>query len=188
MQHKDKMKKIKFNAAFAGLMLAGAAFCALPSCANSARQEAIEDTAVEAAEETADVTTATADPQSMDAFATATKGKEVKTTQSGLRYAILEEGDGASPSASDEVTVLYTGMLPDGTVFDSTDKHGGEPISFPLANVISGWTEGLQLMKTGGEAVFYIPAELAYGPQGIPGVIPGNSPLIFTVKLIGINK
>lgn len=175
--------------AFAGIMSAGASLCAFSSCTGSKdQQDKIADTAIQAAEETTETVTETGNPTSDDAFAAAAKGKEIITTPSGLKYAILEEGNGASPAASDEVTVYYTGMLPDGTVFDSTDKHGGEPISFPLNQVIAGWTEGLQLMKTGGEAVFYIPAELGYGPQGIPGVIPANSPLIFNVKLVKIGK
>lgn len=182
------MKKNIINAAFAGIMLAGASLC-VQSCAGSkAEQDQIADTAVQAAEETTETVTETGDPAYDDAFAAATQGKEVKETKSGLKYAVLEEGDGPSPTAQDEVTVYYTGMLTDGTVFDSTDKHGNEPISFPLSQVIPGWTEGLQLMKTGGEAVFYIPSELAYGPQGIPGVIPANSPLVFKVKLVKIGK
>lgn len=178
------MKKSKISATFAGVMFAGVALFAITSCSgNNQREEAIASTAVEAAEVTSETVTANTDPSKIDAFATYSKGKDVKTTPSGLKYAILEEGEGASPTASDNVTVFYTGMLPDGTVFDSTDKHGGEPISFPLNQVIPGWTEGLQLMKRGGKAVFYIPAELAYGAQGIPGVIPPNSPLVFTVEL-----
>ena len=108
------------------------------------------------------------------------------TTTSGLKYMILREGDGKSPTAEDMVTVHYTGQLLDGTVFDSSYQRG-EPAAFPLNRVIPGWTEGLQLMKENGKAVFYIPSNLAYGEQGAPGAIPPNSDLIFTVELIKVN-
>lgn len=111
----------------------------------------------------------------------------VHTTASGLQYRVRQAGNGAKPGATDVVSVTYTGRLIDGTVFDSTDKHGGEPISFPLNQVIAGWTEGLQLMQEGAEYTFYIPAELAYGAHGSPGAIPPHSTLIFDVKLIKVN-
>ena len=106
-------------------------------------------------------------------------------TASGLKYVIAKEGNGKSPKATDVVTVHYVGTLTDGTKFDSSIDRG-QSIDFPLNRVIPGWTEGLQLMKEGGEAVFYIPSNLAYGPQELPG-IPANSPLIFWVQLIRVN-
>ncbi|MDE6510795.1 MAG: FKBP-type peptidyl-prolyl cis-trans isomerase [Muribaculaceae bacterium] len=110
-----------------------------------------------------------------------------QTTPSGLKYVTVVEGTGASPKETDVVTVHYTGRLLDGTVFDSSVQRG-EPTSFPLQMVIKGWTEGLQLMKVGGQTVFYIPSDLAYGPQGTPGgPIGPNADLIFEVQLLGID-
>lgn len=121
-------------------------------------------------------------------FADSNKGK-YKTTKSGLKYVMTKEGTGKSPKATDHVTVKYTGRLLNGTVFDSTDNNGGQPISFGLNQVIAGWTEGLQLMKEGGSMVIYIPSALAYGPNGTPGgPIGPNEDLIFTIDLVGVNK
>lgn len=115
------------------------------------------------------------------------KKENVKTTASGLQYIVEKEGEGAQPTAEDEVTVHYTGKLLNGTVFDSSVNRG-EPATFPLNRVIPGWTEGVQLMKEGGKYTFFIPSDLAYGPQGIPNVIPPHSTLIFEVELIKVVK
>lgn len=112
----------------------------------------------------------------------------VITTPSGLQYQVMTEGAGASPKATDNVKVHYTGMLLDGTVFDSSVQRG-EPISFPLNGVIPGWTEGVQLMKVGSKHRLFIPSDLAYGPNGIPGSPIGpNATLVFEVELLGINQ
>lgn len=114
------------------------------------------------------------------------KAKEgVKTTDSGLQYLVVKEGSGKAPVATSSVTVHYEGTLLDGSVFDSSYKRG-EPATFTLNQVISGWTEGLQLMKEGGTFMLYIPSNLAYGdsPRSPGGP---NSTLIFKVELIKVN-
>ena len=109
------------------------------------------------------------------------------TTESGLQYEVVEEGDGAKPTARDQVTVHYKGELTDGTVFDSSYDRG-QPATFPLNRVIPGWTEGLQLMRVGAKYKFYIPPDLGYGSRGAvlghpfrPMVEEGD--LIFHVEL-----
>ena len=111
---------------------------------------------------------------------------EMKTTPSGLKYQVLKQGTGTvSPKATDTVKVHYHGTLLNGTVFDSSVVRG-EPISFPLNQVIAGWTEGLQLMKVGDKFKFEIPPNLAYGPASPSPAIPPNSTLVFEVELLGI--
>lgn len=109
-----------------------------------------------------------------------------KTTDSGLRYVVNQEGTGISPKATDQVKVHYTGKFVDGKVFDSSVQRG-EPITFGLNQVIPGWTEGVQLMKEGAKYTFYIPYRLAYGDAGAGGVIPPRTDLIFEVELIKVN-
>jgi len=106
-------------------------------------------------------------------------------TESGLQYRVIEEGSGARPSATDQVTVHYRGSLINGTEFDSSFARG-EPVTFALNQVIPGWTEGVQLMSEGSRYEFFIPADLAYGEAGRPGPIGPNSTLIFEVELVGI--
>jgi FKBP-type peptidyl-prolyl cis-trans isomerase len=108
----------------------------------------------------------------------------VMTTASGLQYEVITMGDGPSPSATDTVSVHYRGTLLDGTEFDSS--AGSDPVTFPLNQVISGWTEGLQLMNVGSTFMFWLPSELAYGsnPPGPP--IGPDAALIFEVELLGI--
>ena len=113
------------------------------------------------------------------------KKEGVKVTASGLQYEVLSEGTGKQPVAADTVRVHYTGKLLDGTVFDSSVERG-EPAEFGLTQVIAGWTEGLQLMKTGSKFRFFIPANLAYGEHGAGGSIPPQATLIFDVELLAV--
>lgn len=110
--------------------------------------------------------------------------KEVVKTSTGLAYKITKKGDGATPKENSDVVINYTGKLIDGTVFDSTDKHG-KSAEFNLANVIPGFREGLQKIAKGGKATLYIPAKLGYGEQSTPN-IPPNSTLIFDVELVDV--
>jgi FKBP-type peptidyl-prolyl cis-trans isomerase len=109
----------------------------------------------------------------------------VTKTASGLLYEVIEAGTGATPSASDKVTVHYRGTLIDGSVFDSSYDRG-QPATFGVGQVIKGWTEALQLMPTGSKWKLYIPAELAYGERGAPPRIGPGAVLIFDVELISI--
>ncbi|MBT8329079.1 MAG: FKBP-type peptidyl-prolyl cis-trans isomerase [Desulfofustis sp.] len=116
------------------------------------------------------------------------KAKEgVVTTDSGLQYEVLAAGDGQKPTPEDTVKVDYVGTLIDGTEFDSSIARG-EPVTFPVGQVIPGWTEILQLMPVGSKYRVTIPANLAYGEAGAPPVIEPNSVLIFEVELIGIEE
>ncbi len=109
----------------------------------------------------------------------------VKTLPSGLQYKVIVPGKGKSPKASDTVTVHYKGTLIDGTEFDSSYKHG-QPATFPVSGVISGWTEALQLMKEGAKWQLFIPSKLAYGEKGAGRDIGPNATLIFEVELISV--
>ncbi|MDX1774617.1 peptidylprolyl isomerase [Oceanihabitans sediminis] len=108
-------------------------------------------------------------------------------TDSGLRYQIVQEGTGTKAEKGKTVSVHYKGQLADGTVFDSSYKRK-EPIEFPLGvgQVISGWDEGVQLLKVGDKARFVIPSDLAYGSRGAGGVIPPDATLIFDVELMDV--
>lgn len=108
----------------------------------------------------------------------------VQKTDTGLLYRVITAGDGATPKAEDTVTVHYKGTLIDGTEFDSSIARG-EPASFPLAAVIPGWTEALQLMPVGSKWELVIPSDLAYGENG-GGPIPPGATLVFEVELLNI--
>jgi len=123
-----------------------------------------------------------------EAFLEENKKKEgITALPSGLQYKVIKEGDGNLPKAIDTVTVHYRGTLIDGTEFDSSFSRG-EPATFPVNGVIPGWTEALQLMKTGSKWQLFIPSNLAYGERGAGGRIGPNSTLIFDVELLSINN
>lgn len=108
---------------------------------------------------------------------------DIKTSQSGLSYKIINPGEGDPITDRTAVVVEYEGSLTDGTVFDKSPE--GRPATFSPAGVIPGFSEGLKMLAKGGEAVFYIPGDLAYGVQGVPqaGIGP-NATLIFKVKIV----
>lgn len=121
-----------------------------------------------------------------DAFLAEQAAKDgVQATESGLLYQIVTEGTGAKPSATDTVTVHYTGRLLDGKVFDSSVERG-QPAEFPVNRVIPGWTEALQLMPVGSTWEVWIPQHLAYGENGAGADIPPYAVLNFTIELISI--
>ena len=132
------------------------------------------------ASEPASSTTASAEETDSDM-------EEVITTDSGLQYVKLVEGDGATPQTGQTVYVHYTGTLEDGTKFDSS-RDRNRPFSFPLGTgrVIKGWDEGVALMKVGDRFKLIIPPDLGYGSRGAGGVIPPNATLIFDVELLRI--
>jgi len=128
-----------------------------------------------------------ADKNQKDGEAFLAKNKDkagVKVTASGLQYEVVKQGTGPKPKATDTVKVDYTGTKLDGTKFDSSVDRG-QPATFPLNQVVPGWTEGLQLMPVGSEYKFYIPGKLGYGERGPPQIGP-NATLVFDVKLISI--
>lgn len=121
-----------------------------------------------------------------EAFLAENKKKEgVKVTASGLQYIIEKEGNGGKPVLTNTVVANYRGTLLDGTEFDSSYKRG-EPAEFPVDGLIKGWTEALQLMKTGSKYKLFIPSELAYGEQGAGDKIGPNATLIFELELIEV--
>ena len=123
-----------------------------------------------------------------EAFLAANKTKEgVKTTPSGLQYKVIKAGTGKKPQITDTVTAHYRGTLIDGTEFDSSYRRGN-PASFPVAGVIPGWTEALQLMPEGAKWLLFIPANLAYGERGAGRDIGPNATLIFEVELISVQE
>ena len=125
-------------------------------------------------------------PAAPAAAPTAAAPAAAVTTASGLIYQSLQEGTGASPKATDRVSVHYRGTFPEtGKEFDSSHKRG-QPIEFPLTGVIACWTEGVQKMKVGGKAKLTCPPAIAYGSRGAGGVIPANATLNFEIELLAI--
>lgn len=113
------------------------------------------------------------------------KKEGVRTTASGLQYQVLRDGNGKQPKATDQVECHYEGTLIDGTKFDSSYDRG-QTATFPLNQVIAGWTEGLQLMHEGAKYRFFIPYQLGYGERGAGASIPPYAALIFDVELVAV--
>jgi len=113
------------------------------------------------------------------------KSPKAVQTASGLVFNEILAGIGAQPTVDSTVLVHYHGTLTDGTVFDSSVDRG-EPIQFPLKNVIKGWQEGVAMMKVGGKATLIVPSDIAYGDQGSPPVIPAGATLTFEVELLDV--
>ncbi len=121
-----------------------------------------------------------------NSFLETNKSKDgVTTLPSGLQYKVITKGDGNSPKGSDKAICHYRGTTIDGKEFDSSYKRG-QPATFPVRGVIKGWTEALQLMKTGSKWMLYVPADLAYGDRGAGQLIKPGSTLIFEVELLSI--
>lgn len=116
-----------------------------------------------------------------------TKGVKVVSLKDGLKYQDLVVGKGPRPKPGQTVTVAYVGLLKNGTMFDSSVKHGGT-IKFVLGKgqVIKGWDEGIKGMRVGGERKLFVPPALGYGAAGHPPAVPPNSPLVFTVDLMAV--
>lgn len=169
--------KLKFL--FIVVLLAALSACGA-STTTDAPAVAEEETVEEAPAASVETEGAEAEGQPTD--------EDLATTESGLQYALIEEGTGATPQEGELVGVHYTGTLEDGTKFDSSYDRG-EPIEFVLGRgqVIPGWDEGISLLKEGGKARLVIPPELAYGEQGAGGVIPPNATLYFDVELVSVN-
>ena len=114
----------------------------------------------------------------------------VKVLPDGLAYKVLASGpkDGPSPSKGDSMMLIYEGRLPDGSIFDSSDQHGqGAYMRMPLDGLVQGWMEALPMMHVGDTWMLYVPAKLGYGSREM-GIIPSNSPLIFKIQLLGVER
>jgi FKBP-type peptidyl-prolyl cis-trans isomerase FklB len=123
-----------------------------------------------------------------EVFLAENKAKEgVITLPSGLQYKIVKAGGGAKPTSTDSVVCNYRGTLINGTEFDSSYKRG-QPATFPVGQVIKGWTEALQLMPVGSKWELYVPPDLAYGDRGAGASIGPNATLIFEVELLSIQS
>lgn len=169
-----------------------AAILGLAACSNDSSEKDKTEDAKDGATQTQDekvtdtMTEQAAFKAENLAYLEENKSKDgVQVTASGLQYRVIAEGDGKSPTANDFVTVHYAGKLIDGNEFDSSYKRG-EPATFPAGRLIPGWTEALQMMQVGDKWELVIPSDIAYGPNGAGGVIPGDATLVFEVELLDV--
>jgi FKBP-type peptidyl-prolyl cis-trans isomerase FklB len=126
--------------------------------------------------------------QDGNAFMAANKSKPgIVTLTNGLQYKVVKQGEGPIPTDADIVTVNYAGSFIDGKVFDSSYQRG-KPVSFPVTDVIPGWTQALKMMKVGSVWELTVPANLAYGQNGMPPIIGPNQTLIFKIELLSTKK
>ena len=183
----------KVVASMTGVVLLATATACTPDTPPPEESTAPSPDTVETATDTAADVAASAEPEATPleagrAFLVENAGRtNVVTTASGLQYEVLVSGDGAAPGPQDMVTTHYVGTFIDGRVFDSSHERG-RPAAFPVDGVISGWTEGLQLMKVGAKWKFYIPPDLAYGELGTGSGIGPNETLIFEVELLDVQR
>ena len=144
------------------------------------------DTSVRAKQEEAAKAAATKNKEEGEKFLADNAKKEgVTVTESGLQFEVVEQGEGAKPTAESTVRTHYHGTLINGTVFDSSYERG-QPAEFPVGGVIKGWTEALQMMPTGSKWRLYVPHDLAYGERGAGAAIAPYSTLIFDIELLDI--
>ena len=130
---------------------------------------------------------ASANKKEGDDFLATNKAKEgVQTLPSGLQYKVLKAGTGPKPAATDSVSCNYKGTFLNGKEFDSSEKHGGKPVTFGVSEVIKGWTEALLLMPVGSKWQLFVPSDMAYGARGAGQEIGPNTALIFEVELVAI--
>lgn len=179
---------MKINCIMAGLAIVGLGLSACGKNAEKAQEEQTQEATQVAEQPLPSAVPTTVDP-AIDEVVAEWAGESADTTwyvtDSGLKYRVVNEGEGVRPSATSLVLVNYEGKLPNGTVFDSSYQRG-EPISFPLNGVIAGWTEGVQLMPEGSKYIFYIPSDLAYGPRGAGELIGPDQDLLFVVDLLKV--
>jgi FKBP-type peptidyl-prolyl cis-trans isomerase len=168
-------------------MLLGLLLLAMLACGNDSGEPESETSMEKKTEQPQSAMQAKPGSRADTLLATRIDDTDTMMTKTGLKYIDMKIGDGEAPKVGDMVEVHYTGWLEDGTKFDSSVDRG-QPFNFPLGmrRVIPGWDQGVATMRVGGKRKLIIPSDLAYGPNGIPGRIPGGATLIFDVELLGI--
>ena len=174
------------------IMLAGALLVQTAGCTSNGGDQSTAQTTAQSQPTTAADPTGPPMAQSSSSVpdTTVIDGKTVKLKSfpDGLKYYDIKVGTGKSPKIGQTVSVQYTGTLLDGTKFDSSYDHGGQPIDFPIGvgSVIKGWDEGVPPMKIGGKRRLVIPADLAYGDNPPTPTIPPGATLVFDIELVAV--